>query len=132
MELCRFVGCSWSPTTDHPVCPVHLCEGAKLHEFGFHYYSACFWHQNCEPSSVYVSLIPGKAGKAAEEASDWERDACSDACGDEDCDGLCDLCAPVLCWSGEHTANVKDLFTGRELLEHRRELLAGGVVSLCR
>jgi hypothetical protein len=109
------------------------CEGKrddhrtlKAYEGGFVYYAASYWQRYCEPSGVYVSLVPGKAETAAVAGMEEEERDQAECCGNCGCD------RPDLCTGGEFTYKARDLFSARELMENRHALLSGEVVYLSR
>lgn len=112
----------------------------------FIFYCASYWHRDCEPSSVAVALVSRRrqidrdadvatcVSDAIDAAMAEEREhclSCDCGCG---CEGedTCDACEPDLCWSGVHADSARNLFSAKELLVHRHELLAGEVVWLER
>ena len=126
MITCSIIGCACQGTSgalNH--------RPMKAHECGFNYYAASYWYANCEPSGVYVSLVPGKAEEAAAAAAAYEAKEAPSYCDDEECEG-CSFCDPDIRTGGEFTYQVKDLFSPAELKENRRALLAGEVVYLSR
>jgi hypothetical protein len=110
------------------------------------YYCASYWHRDCEPSSVAVILAypedhtlinrthKAKLEVAILDAMAEERShclSCDYGCGCED-EATCEICEPDLCWSGVGQEPASSLFTPKELMAHRRNLLAGHVVWLER
>lgn len=101
------------------------------------FYCASYWHRDCEPSSVAVSLSEDTVATALDAAIAEEREYCYNSdCGcDYETEPLtvgCPICKPDICWSGVRQETARYLFSARELLTHRRELLRGEVVWLDR
>jgi hypothetical protein len=106
-------------------------DAAKFHGAdGFTYWTCGYGPRFGDFTGQYVSLVPGKAEEAAEKAAEWETEElpgyCEEACGD------CAFCCPDVVTGMETNLSARDLFSARELMRHRRDLLKGDVVFLDR
>ena len=124
MQTCNTVGCPCKGTNDYrslgfsnsPHYPM------KAYEGGYIYYAASYGYSYNDPIATFVSLVPGKAERAAEKAAEEEWESCQE--NDEELD--------IVVYGECGTYPAGDLFTARELLEHRHALLRGETVCLDR
>lgn len=97
---------------------------------GYAYYTCGYGPRSGAYSSQAVSMVAGEAERACEAGAQWTREDLTAYCDDEACDGACCFCDPDIVVGMETTLSAKDLFSPRELRDHRRALLAGDVVWL--
>ena len=130
MLTCRIVGCDCAGENAWVASGTHWPQ--KAYKGGYIYYAASYGERYGDPMGTWVSLVPGKAEEMADKDADEWREEMPLSCdsGKKDCQ--CPLCEPDIVVWGESSYAAKDLFTGRELMECRRDLLRGEAVYLPR
>lgn len=97
---------------------------------GFTYYSAGYGPRYGDWTGQAVCLDARKVEDAIEKAAEFERKElpgyCEEQCGD------CPFCCPDVITGMVFSYRAKELFSAKELMEHRRDLLKGEVVWLSR
>ena len=130
LKICSYVGCPCEGTHDKRSAgrPSDNHHPIKAYEGGYIFYVASYGPRYCNADTTFVSLRPGAALEAAEQAADYDRANWPAYCDNESCEGKC--CKPDMCVYDDGPTPTRSIFIAEELRMYRRILLKGGIVTL--